>query len=83
MSDAKLIFEYSREGRSAHAQAPLTLAEADVPVHLRRQTPPALPAVSELQAVRHYTRLSQKKLLHRHPFLSAWVLYDEVQPACL
>jgi hypothetical protein len=31
MSDAKLIFEYSRDGRSAHAQAPLEMADADVP----------------------------------------------------
>ncbi|MDH3894441.1 MAG: aminomethyl-transferring glycine dehydrogenase subunit GcvPB, partial [Chromatiales bacterium] len=79
MSDAKLIFEYSREGRSAHAQAPLTLAEADVPVHLRRQTPPALPAVSELQAVRHYTRVSQKNFsidTHFYPLGSCTMKYN-------
>ncbi|MGD9340799.1 MAG: aminomethyl-transferring glycine dehydrogenase subunit GcvPB, partial [Chromatiales bacterium] len=79
MSDAKLIFEYSREGRSAHAQAPLTLAEANVPVHLRRQTPPALPAVSELQAVRHYTRVSQKNFsidTHFYPLGSCTMKYN-------
>ncbi len=54
-----LIFEYSRPGRRAVAQAPSAPAEADVPAHLRRRTPPALPEVSELDTVRHFTRLSQ------------------------
>ena len=31
-----------------------------VPAEMRRAKPPALPEVSEMQAVRHYTRLSQK-----------------------
>lgn len=55
----KLIFELSRSGRRASAQAPLTRAEVDVPAALRRGAPPALPEVSELQVVRHYTRLSR------------------------
>ncbi|TAM11202.1 MAG: glycine dehydrogenase subunit 2 [Nevskiaceae bacterium] len=55
----KLIFELSRPGRRAAAQAPLSHVAVDVPAALRRRTAPALPEVSELQAVRHYTRLSR------------------------
>ena len=56
-----LIHEQSRPGRRAPTQAPLTREEpADLPAHLRRRHPPALPEVSELQVVRHYTRLSQR-----------------------
>jgi len=57
----KVIFEYGREGRSAGAQLPPPAPDPDdLPASLRRQQRPALPEVSELQAVRHYTRLSQK-----------------------
>ncbi|WP_456373557.1 aminomethyl-transferring glycine dehydrogenase subunit GcvPB [Thiolapillus sp.] len=56
-----LIFEHSRSGRRARAQAPATHDElSGIPAHLLRQQPPRLPEVSEMQAVRHYTRLSQK-----------------------
>ena len=56
-----LIFEQSREGRTAPAQAPQAYAETpDIPAQLLRKQPPLLPAVSEMQAVRHFTRLSQK-----------------------
>ena len=54
-----LIFEQSRPGRRAFAQAPLEEAVADVPAEFRRSERPLLPEVSELQAVRHYTRLSR------------------------
>ena len=54
-----LIFEQSRPGRRAFAQAPANEALADVPEALRREERPLLPEVSELQAVRHYTRLSR------------------------
>ncbi|HXF07050.1 MAG TPA: aminomethyl-transferring glycine dehydrogenase subunit GcvPB [Candidatus Acidoferrales bacterium] len=56
-----LIFEQSMPGRRALAQAP-SVAEPweDLPAHLRRDAPPALPEVSEMQVVRHYTRLSQR-----------------------
>jgi glycine dehydrogenase subunit 2 len=52
------IFEQSRPGRAAQAQLPPELV-ADIPATLRRRRPPLLPEVSELQAVRHFTRLSQ------------------------
>jgi glycine dehydrogenase subunit 2 len=56
-----LIFEHSRPGRRATAQAPAEAIEADdLPAELLREGVAALPEVSELQAVRHYTRLSQK-----------------------
>ena len=60
------IFDISRAGRRADAQSPnadaaaLQDALADIPAAMRRATPPALPQVSELQAVRHYTNLSRK-----------------------
>ena len=56
-----LIFEQSREGRRALAQAPMDYEDtADIPEQLLRKQAPLLPAVSEMQAVRHFTRLSQK-----------------------
>jgi glycine dehydrogenase subunit 2 len=56
-----LIQEHSRPGRRATAQAPLETADhGDLPPALRRKQRAALPEVSELQAVRHYTRLSQQ-----------------------
>lgn len=60
-SDNMLIFEHSRPGRCNPSQAPATAADVtDIPDGMLRRKPPALPEVSELQAVRHYTRLSQK-----------------------
>jgi glycine dehydrogenase subunit 2 len=56
-----LIFELSQPGRRNASQAPRERADASaIPSQLRRQERPILPEVSELQAVRHYTRLSQK-----------------------
>lgn len=55
-----LIFEQSRSGRLNAAQVPAEGAVDDIPERFRRHTSPTLPEVSELQAVRHYTRLSQK-----------------------
>jgi len=74
-----LIFEYSRPGRRAVAQAPAEGAEAPVPAHLRRQSPPALPEVSELDAVRHFTRLSQRNFsidTHFYPLGSCTMKYN-------
>jgi glycine dehydrogenase subunit 2 len=61
LQEPGLIFEHSREGRSAAAQAPRRPGGAiGIPESLRRRSAPGLPAVSELDAVRHYTRLSQR-----------------------
>ncbi len=75
-----LVFELGRPGRHAPTQFPAPAAgTADVPAHLRRATPPALPAVSELQAVRHYTRLSQMNFsidTHFYPLGSCTMKYN-------
>lgn len=62
-----LIFEESSEGRKASAQMPTDAqtaaaekAVAQLPQALLRKSKALLPEVSELQAVRHFTRLSQK-----------------------
>src|SRR5665213_4269104 len=56
-----LIFEHSRPGRRNYSQSPVTATEiAGIPQNLLRKVPPTLPEVSEMDAVRHYTRLSQK-----------------------
>lgn len=56
-----LIFELSRTGRQALAQIPKHVdGSADIPAEFLRQSVPCLPEVSELQIVRHYTRLSQR-----------------------
>jgi len=57
---SELIFEKSREGRRAFAQAPAGTADLSIPDQFLRTDKPRLPEASELQVVRHYTRLSQK-----------------------
>ena len=58
------IFERSRPGRRAWSLPDAGLAapgiEELIPPEHRRAEPPALPEVSELDLVRHYTRLSQE-----------------------
>jgi glycine dehydrogenase subunit 2 len=73
-----LIFTQSRAGRSAAGQYPHD-AKARVPETLRRKKPAALPEVSELQAVRHYTRLSQLNFsidTHFYPLGSCTMKYN-------
>ena len=55
-----LIFDKSRKGRRAYAQAPLHPSDTNIPESFLRDDVPLLPEASELQVVRHYTRLSQK-----------------------
>jgi glycine dehydrogenase subunit 2 len=56
-----LIFEQSQPGRTAAAQQPAAINPVlEIPAQLLRQDKPLLPEVSELQAVRHYTRLSRR-----------------------
>lgn len=79
-----LIFEASRTGRFATAQAPLetidTLLEnAEIPSAHRRTSQTVLPEVSELQVVRHFTRLSQKNFsidTHFYPLGSCTMKYN-------
>jgi len=56
-----LIYQQSRTGRRAPAQAPLQKTElSGIPACFRRKQRADLPQVSEMQTVRHYTRLSQQ-----------------------
>lgn len=56
-----LIFEHSSQGRKGAPQSPAERAStASIPDTLLRKSRATLPEVSELQAVRHFTRLSQK-----------------------
>ena len=55
----QLIFEKSRDGRHAFAQSPPVTAPNNIPAAFLRDDKPLLPEVSELQVVRHFTRLSQ------------------------
>ncbi|MCF6235794.1 MAG: aminomethyl-transferring glycine dehydrogenase subunit GcvPB [Gammaproteobacteria bacterium] len=56
-----LIFEQSRSGRGNGAQRiKNSVALRALPKQFLREKKPLLPEVSEMQTVRHYTRLSQK-----------------------
>jgi glycine dehydrogenase subunit 2 len=61
---SKLIFEQSVPGRRALTFPPLAREERETPLPLPAaccaDAPPALPEVSELDVVRHFTRLSQE-----------------------
>jgi len=75
----RLIFELSREGRSALAQSPRSMPSVNLPATLRRRDRVALPEVSELQAVRHYTRLSRLNFsidTHFYPLGSCTMKYN-------
>lgn len=76
-----LIFDKSVASRYAYAQAPNDKNEipVDIPSEFLRQTPPNLPAVSELQAVRHYTNLSRLNFsidTHFYPLGSCTMKYN-------
>jgi glycine dehydrogenase subunit 2 len=62
------IFERSRSGRAAPAQAPRSEPVQDIDPRYLRKRPPALPEVSELQVVRHYTNLSRKNFSIENQF---------------
>ena len=57
----KLIFDLSKAGRQGYSLPSRTwdAVLADLPAGLTRSEAPALPQVSELDVVRHYTNLSQ------------------------
>jgi glycine dehydrogenase subunit 2 len=78
----KVIYEYSRPGRGASDQWPHDpgpAALADLPAQLRRGRAPELPEVGELEAVRHFTRLSQLNFsidTHFYPLGSCTMKYN-------
>jgi len=59
----KLIFEESQAGRRGVRLPEVDVpTEPDLPASLRRESPPPLPEVSELDAVRHFTELSTRNV---------------------
>lgn len=74
-----LIFEHSRLGRGNTAQFAAGTHALEIPTELRRTSSPLLPQVSELDAVRHYTRLSQQNFsidTHFYPLGSCTMKYN-------
>jgi glycine dehydrogenase subunit 2 len=73
-----LIFEYT--GHTASSQYPAHRPEIkDIPAKFLRKKRAILPEVSEMQAVRHYTRLSQKNFsidTHYYPLGSCTMKYN-------
>ncbi len=72
------IFDLSRPGRCAAAQLP-PVVSAVIPAALARRRRALLPEVSELQAVRHYTRLSRLNFsidTHFYPLGSCTMKYN-------
>ena len=75
----ELIFEKSRKGRAAFAQYPQFSSDTGLPDKFLRHSNPVLPEVSELQVVRHFTRLSQKNFsidTHFYPLGSCTMKYN-------
>jgi len=75
-----LIFEQSRTGRVNTAQQPADVTSVtDIPTEFLRSDKPLLPEVSEMQAVRHYTKLSTKNFsidTHFYPLGSCTMKYN-------
>ncbi|MGI9329726.1 MAG: aminomethyl-transferring glycine dehydrogenase subunit GcvPB, partial [Gammaproteobacteria bacterium] len=74
-----LIFEHSRPGRSAPGHAPVNPPAPKLAARLMREAAPALPEVTELQVVRHFTRLSQQNFsidTHFYPLGSCTMKYN-------
>jgi glycine dehydrogenase subunit 2 len=55
----RTLRERSKPGRSASTFAELDVPDVEVPQEHRRETEPGLPRVSEVDIVRHFTRLAQ------------------------
>ena len=74
-----VIFEHSRPGRRSPAQTPRVADASSIPDKFLRRQKPLLPEVSELQAVRHYSRLSQLNFsidTHFYPLGSCTMKYN-------
>jgi glycine dehydrogenase subunit 2 len=75
----QLIFEKSRPGRRAIELDPLDVPEAALDPALCRDEPAALPEVSELDVVRHFTHLSKRNFgidSHFYPLGSCTMKYN-------
>jgi len=75
-----LIFEHTAAGRKGKTNAPdVDTTITDIPQNLLRKTSAPLPEVSEMQAVRHYTSLSQRNFsidTHFYPLGSCTMKYN-------
>ena len=75
-----LIFDLSKTNRQAFAQAPkMDSSKHAIPDEYKRTIAPKLPACSELQVIRHYTRLSHKNFsidTHFYPLGSCTMKYN-------
>ena len=79
----RLIFELSSPGRFAYSLPALDVPSADpatlVPAQFVRSTPPELPEVSEVDVIRHYSRLSLMNYgvdTHFYPLGSCTMKYN-------
>jgi len=79
-----LIFEKSSPGKRAFELPPLDVPAADPAKALganhRRAGIEGFPEVSEIEVLRHFTRLDVE-LRYRPGHVSPWLLHHEVQPA--
>jgi glycine dehydrogenase subunit 2 len=74
-----LIIDFGKPGRHAASQFPPPSTACDIPAELRRADVPRLPAVSEMQVVRHFTRFSQMNFsidTHFYPLGSCTMKYN-------
>ena len=79
----KLVAELSAPGRFAHSLPACDVPEADpaalMPAAYLREAPPELPEVSEVDVIRHYSRLSQLNYgvdTHFYPLGSCTMKYN-------
>ena len=76
----QLIFEKSVPGRKGFSLPEKDVPDsATIPCNLLRKEPPALPEISELQIIRHYTELSRKNFgvdTHFYPLGSCTMKYN-------
>ncbi len=73
----QMIFEYRSAGRKGYA--PSVNVPAEIPAEWLRKDEPVLPTASELDVVRHYTRLSQLNFsidTHFYPLGSCTMKYN-------
>ena len=79
-----LIFEKSSPGKRAFELPPLDVPKVDIAKTLgaqhRRDGVEGFPEVSEIEVIRHFTRLSTWNLRDRSRHVSARFLHHEVQP---
>lgn len=75
----ELIFDKSRKGRRAFSNAPKNQVAIDIDVKYLRKEAAHLPEVSELDVVRHFTKLSEKNFsvdTHFYPLGSCTMKYN-------